>query len=896
MRFAPDQGHQHPASEAALSGSAPASECRGAHSTDVTRPSADVNPDLRSGIVRAERTSSARSWTIPWRTTSEASHRRLGSRPPRESERLLRFAPASFLLVGLVLGCSDPVDPAPPAAFDRPESVSFFCWDNSTGMPVPLERCAPMAIPPEDATPGSPPEPFELHSAVTQTATGEVAAVQVTGDDDDPAGVIDSDVRVPGFTFAPVGDLPSAVVTPSLDPAFTYVISRGSSSLHVIDTTSFRNGLGVQVRPIPGEGDNAFFVDLEGADVTPGRPSAMVLNEAEDELIVAVPELGEVWFVPIDGDVVGDPVRLPLSSDVPAPVDLTTAGAQPPDYQVLCPADLPAVDPTLAPPRTPVSSGAAPRPWALAVDEELGQVIVADRALPILHVIDLETRAELAAINVGVPTRDVVLTPFVPAERGDTERTERFIYAIDELNQSVLAVDYSDPARASFGAVLSVNAGSLPDRLAVPLPARAIEVVAPAWTTDGPLPACVADASPASLRGVFLAVATTDGRVRIFDVFDLNAPCRLTECGAGNDPADFVAIRRHRPRIAGFQEDGVSVEPAPSWSINGATSQVDEDTGAAGDGLSTLEPVQENPDAAECPAGLGPVFGEPARICAVTDPWEATSQRYDVAWEGALPNTTMTGATFDPDEPAIDVRFDPCALGALGSADVPDSGPLANYAGDAVAITSPLAPARADDDLCERITQENDAGETTPILFPLVSASAESERPSYGGRLVIGESAINVDATLADVRTCFPELLEIELRTRGAFVVTSSRAGFRSPVVAGADGTCEVDPAALAAGNSGRALPGQLFQTPEVAFFLEGVPPAQATLTFTTANVPTPLSFDISFDAANDTSDISLLAALEFNEIDDRLYVVDQARRGLVRVNLESGVIETFFQ
>ena len=799
----------------------------------------------------------------------------------------MRSVPAFFLLVALSVGCSDPVAPAAPAAFDRPESVSFFCWDKSTGAPAPLASCTPIDDPPDDATPGSPSEPFELHSVVTQTATGEVAAVQVTGDDDAPAGVIDSDVRIPGFTFAPVGDLPSAVVTPRDDPAFTYVISRGSSSLHVIDTTSFRDGLGAQVLAIPGEGGRAFFVDAAGGVVTPGRPRAMVLSAEEDELIVAVPELGEIWFVPVDGDAVSPPIRLPLSSDVPAPVDLTTAAEQPPEYEVLCGQGLDGVDPAVAPPRPPLSLGPAPRPWALVLDEERGQVIVADRALPILHVIDLETRTELDAINVGVPTRDVVLTPFVPARLGDTARTERFLYAIDDTNQSVLAVDYSDPARASFGAVLTVGAGSLTDRLAVPLPARAIEVVAPTWTTTGALPGCGADPSAARLRGVFLAVATTDGRVRIFDIFDLDASCRVTECGGGDDASDFVAIARHRPRLGGFDEDGVRVEPAPSWGIRGATSQVDASTGVADDEVPPLETLS-------CPAGLGEVFGQPARICAVVDPWAATSQRYDVAWEGALPQTTMAGASFDPDEAAIDVRFDPCALGVLGSADVP----AAEYGGDVVAITSPLAPARAEDELCQRITQETDAGETTPILFPLLSASTVSPRgPTYRGRLVIGESAINVGASLAEVRTCFPELLEIEVRVRDAFVVTSSRAGFRNPVMAGADGSCELDPAAVAAGNSGRAFLGRPFQTPEVAFALGSAPPSEgAALTFTTANVPVPLSFDVSFDAANDTNLDSLLAGLEFNEIDDRLYVVDQARRGLVRVNLEGGIIETFFR
>ena len=41
------QAHEHAASQAALSGSAPASERRGAYSTYVTRPSADVSPDQR---------------------------------------------------------------------------------------------------------------------------------------------------------------------------------------------------------------------------------------------------------------------------------------------------------------------------------------------------------------------------------------------------------------------------------------------------------------------------------------------------------------------------------------------------------------------------------------------------------------------------------------------------------------------------------------------------------------------------------------------------------------------------------------------------------------------------------------------------------------------------------
>src|SRR5690606_462953 len=52
-------------------------------------------------------------------------------------------SPLALVPLALLLGCTDPVAPAPPAAFERPESLSFFCWDKTAGAPVPLEMCAP---------------------------------------------------------------------------------------------------------------------------------------------------------------------------------------------------------------------------------------------------------------------------------------------------------------------------------------------------------------------------------------------------------------------------------------------------------------------------------------------------------------------------------------------------------------------------------------------------------------------------------------------------------------------------------------------------------------------------------------------------------------------------------
>lgn len=856
----------------------------------------------------------------------------------------MRFLPLALIALVAATACDDPTVPPPPAALDRPEAISFFCWDRNAGAPVPLERCTPVApldetdLDDDDAetgtgsNAGSPPEPFELHAVVTQTATGQVAAVQVTGDDADPPGVIDSDVRVPGFTFAPVGDVPSSVVTPASDPAHTYVVSRGSSAIHVIETASFRAGLGAKARAIPGPDggpffalggardagggtgildggiDDAGFGDMDGglaADAgmpavpVAGRPSDMVATPDERELVVAVPEAGEVWFLPIDGGEVGTPIRVPLTTVAPPPVDLTSvpAAEQPPIYELARASDgdpLPIVQPEPIPPRTPVANGTAPLPWKLAIDEENGRVLVSDRALPIIHVIDIATHAELAPINVSVPTRDVVITPRVPARFGDTVRTERFLYAIEDANNSVLAVDYSDPARSSFGAVLTVNLTAPQDRLAVPVPARAIEVVTPLYPEEGPLPACDPDtAAPNVMRGVFLAVATTDGLVRIFDIFDLDAPCRgmgANNCPVGSgaaDEDDIVAIARHRPRIGFCIEEGVTIDPAPSWTIENLTATVSAQTGAADDLVSTLAPLT-------CPPGLGPVFGEPStRICAVTDPFASTAQRFTATWQGPLPFTAMTGANFVAGEPILEVRFDPCELGVLGSENVPATGPLSTYAGDAVAITGPLPPATEDDARCQQILQETEAGETTPVLLPLVRASADGTREGYPGRLVVGEQALNVAASLDEIRACFPEQLRIEVRARGAFVVQSARRGFVNPVVRGEGGVCEVDPRAAATEN-GRAIPGELFRTEEIAFELEGVPLTEdVQLRFTTAQVPVPLGFDVSIGNTGDGNLPSLIAELEFNEVDQRLYVVEQARRGLLRLNLATGTIES---
>jgi hypothetical protein len=820
-----------------------------------------------------------------------------------------RLCLASTVLV-LALACNDVTTPPQPAAFDRPESLVFFCWsfdaDGDTpgvrGGPVALSECAPRALEGDEDDRAEPRAGFALHALVTQTSTGEVAAVRLSGQENEP-GVIDSDVRVPGFTFAAVGEVPSGLAISRLDPKHLFVVSRGTSDIQVIDVADFRKGTGVDVQRFAG-------LLPDGA-----RPSDMVLSPDEDALIVALPLTGQLARIPVlGGGELGEPELVTLSDVEPDPVDLNDVPAdqRPADYRVTCPRELDVFEPPITAPREPVRRGDTPEPWDLLLDPETGRLLVADRSLPLIHVVDPADLSEDEPLNVSVPTRALALTPRVPSEAFPPggplpPATERFLYAIDELERSVLVVDAA-PESPTFGAVLPASVTAPTDRLAVPERARALAVATPDYSPDeGVTRDCTAPLDPedeaagTNLHGVFLTVGTTDGRIRFFDVYDLDTACRgdAAQCGAvASSPGDqFVAIGRHRPRIGASLEldETVQVTPDPSWDTIGAGSVT-----VAGDGATTepglVPPLEPVPDGCEAP--LDAVFPPtgPARICAVTDPWAATPERFTVGFEGTIPFTGTTGANFDGD--ALLLRSNPCDRGVIGSAQVPEEGYLSDYAGDAVAITADLPPSilNTDDDellaRCEELTQRTTAGETTPVRIEITRALSRPEEP-YAGRLELGEVLEPADGgfTLDDVRACFPELLEVEVRARDAFLVRSSRAGFSTPIVDGAGGECTVDPERVARGEIGRAFFGETYRSPFVAFRLGGRPDniGRPTLEITIGDVPPSLTIDVSSLGGADAP--SLLTTLVYNEVDERLYAVDQAVQGLLRIRLNNPAI-----
>ena len=819
--------------------------------------------------------------------------------------------------------CSNSNPPPTPASFDRPDSLAFFCWDLTDDVVTELTNCKPDRNPATlDEDTGQPAvgvEPpvvdheFALHVFVAQTSSGELAAVRVTGVDGE-AGVIDGDVRIPGFTFAPVGEVPSAVVTSPTDPKFVYVLSRGSGLVESFATAAFRKGLGTR---------RAAFVALPIGS----RPNAMLLTPDQSALVIALPDTGQLARVPLvgEGDF-GEVAYLDLAVDVPPPVDISLVPDTelPPTYRTVCPAGLVQFEPPVLAPREPLSLGPVPEPWELLFDPETGELLVADRTLPIIHVVDASTSTmvEAAPISVSVPTRALALSPRVPATFGDLAPSERFLYAIDETDYSVLVIDLTGPARGSYRAVIPVNVSPPYDRLGAPLPARALAVVAPAYDLNESPPQVTCETPPegqtpsgVNLHGVFLTVATVDGRIRFFDIFDLDAACRGVDCASLGvaDPEDkIVAIGRHRPRLGSYLQDGVQVTPDPSWNTDGGGAATVASTGSttARDLVPDLVPVT-------CAAPLAPVFppapGD-ALICAVTDPWASISERFSVSYEGRIPFSGTSGANFDEvSGDSLEIRGDPCGLGVLGSGDVPADGYLADYLGDVVAITGDLPPSiLAGDELdattdqrdrfdrCVQLTQRTTSGATTPVILPILNAWTRPDgiRDTYTGRLDIGPPA-GYDS-LDVVRECFPELLELEIRAQGSFVVESSRQGFLHSVVRAVDGACRVDPDLDARLRRGRAFFGQLYSSPYVTFQLgaTGAPApisiGRPNLDFTVGDVPTPLTIDASSVGGSDRS--SLLSRLVYNRVDQRLYAVDQSVQGLLRIRLTNLTVQQTFR
>lgn len=552
--------------------------------------------------------------------------------------------------------CTSGVGAAAPRAMNHPVDVAFACFDTSVigqQRVRPLSDCA-LYVDVSTNTRRAPDDPtLHMHALVTQSRRGEVGAVDLLA-----RGVLDSDMSVPGYTFVPVGELPTQIIVPPNDSngvsgdaptACTYVASRGAvdgrhPGISVIDTRRFRAGAGLEHDPYP----------LHDPYILPAAPSDMVLAPDASALWITLDSLGVLVRVPFRGPCDLGPIDLvvPLYEDVPAGVPFTPGSSA--DLTRECGLVADPVLPYVTPPRTPdVDLTTDPEPVAIAIDADNGVLLIADRALPLIHRVNMADGTRRAPLATGVPVRDVVVTPRVPdsyelmPDPADPMAYvplptsaitfSRYVYAIDDTDGTVLVMEYSDESAPNFGTVIPVDvqAARRPDRLGMPVVARSLEIITPQYDTSAPdprfpppdaetrgnpygyglcLPSDPAPTQPPTpllLRGVFLVVAGADGALRFVDIYDLDAPCRgrAPSTPVGNDDCtnpgvvgdNLVYIRRHRPRVQQLLSSFVTIESGPTVYFPGGGSQV-----LGTDGL----PVGADPTMALTTPALAP-FADP---------------------------------------------------------------------------------------------------------------------------------------------------------------------------------------------------------------------------------------------------------------------------------------------
>lgn len=853
----------------------------------------------------------------------------------------LRRARGAYLagLIGLSVlsaACNANTNISPPRAFNRPARMAFVCFDTTVAdvpVAVPLSQCQPTNLATNSGT-GLQTYPTNrtLHALVTQSTRGEVAAVDLSN-----RVILDSDVRIPGATFVPVGELPSDIVVPAMSPTCAWVASAGRHTITSIPTPRFRPEHDRNVAEVVSE------VRL------PGRPAEMMLSPDERTLWVALPDLGAVARVAIDPVtcVAGAPDVIELAVDVPAGV-MAVPGA---DVRRVCVDEIDDNATYIAPaatllPRGYTAETPEARPTALEIDldvdgDHVGNdavLLIADGNLPLVHRIDMTTGAELPALNVGAPVHDLALTPWVP-ENGYAEGTgtplvtTRFLYAIDGDDHTIMAIAYGAPSDPGFGAVLPIDGefATRPDRMPLPAGAEALDVITPGYLSasdprlatanpdDRYVGLCGGDdgRSPvpltAVLRGVFLATAMIDSTVRISDVYDLDAPCRGPEACGGitNDPN--VYIRRHRLR-AGFPLNTLPAifEGPQVNAANGSQVRI------GNDGLAAPEPSLTN---VACPLGMGAIFpanrldGDPSLICTQLDPFSAAVEVWTAGWQGRLfsPSSDGNFGPGDAGEMVLESTVDFCERGVIGSTEaqaVPAGEPEAGYTGDLLAVIATLSDETLEmDDVCRRVVGIGSAGETPhPILVPIRRAYSHAPglTGAYNGRLVLAENAPIIDdetglpregVTLVDALRCVgDELVTFDVRSHNAYTVAGTRTGLLHRVIEGTDGLCTIDTSAPRL-HTHRAFLGQAFANTRVAFriAIEGVgagaPRAESVLRFRIGIVSTAalsaadaqLQADLGFVNSSTTARyLALPSDVIWNDMLQRTFVIEPQRRGLI--------------
>lgn len=795
-------------------------------------------------------------------------------------------------------------------SLERPGPLTFACFSEAdSAFTMQLSDC--------DGVTGLSAETHRIYSFALESTRGEISVIDWTA-----VRAVDSDRRVPGFTFYRVGEAPSAILIPENDSRMLFVANYGSFSVQSIETASL----------VPDAVQDDADVLHPSTVTLPSGPTDLEYLSVGGAtwLFAALPDAGSIAQIPVNADgSLGAPTYLATSTALPAQVPASTE----PDYVRVCP--LPPdsyVRAATVAPRTPRSLGAASRPNRLALIERAGgviEVVSADAALPVVHRFTTSAAGltEIPGFAVAVPTLDVVATPLVPATYqafGATDvATEQYVYAIDAIDRSILVVD------VTTGAVLPINIGDrAADRVAYESGALTLEVATPGYVlADDPFSNRCDPTSgerrnaigATALRGVFVTASLTDGTFGFIDVYDLDASCRgpaaCGGAGVGNDT--LVYEHRHRPRLQSFVVQAPALVNTLFRYAGGAGGLSGSGASSSGIGPGLLPIDDANASEKLCPgtstvSGRGQMVsgftstgdaateGEPL-ICLLDDPVSIRAQNVAATWEGLIPTAQgVRGALVDvagtPTFQTEDGDF--CAWGVLGGDDVAAAGlstmdPESGYGGDLLVITANVPFELRGEAACKDLLLPT-SGTSTRIRVGFAIKQA------FGDHLLLGDFVPDGNYTLfselnaspstafAKVLACFPGLVSYEVRAHSAYVVASSISLPRHRVLEGAGTACTIDtagqpfdPAEPDTARSFRALPDRNFIHPQFAFRISDYQDLKsgmaAQLTFSVTYVTPHLRQDSGF----------LGVALHYNAVDERFYAVDEPTHGILQYDLD---------
>lgn len=774
----------------------------------------------------------------------------------------MKRALGSSLLLLAVAGCPAPAAVTVTRNFNRPSDVTIVCLelpvlsdgrlalDQVTGtgrgaiVPKAQNDCPQTTVDLDISDPGNQSDNPPIYrgrrnfALVSQTDRSEVAVVNLNPRNGDVV-LFDNDHQIPGYTFIPVGRLPTRLV-PSTDGRVTFVCTTGEPSITVLDNSRVLGLTNYRLRAPDASAPVSIALS--------GNPSDVALQRRNnlDLLYVAIPSRGavEVWDVtdptnPSRRSIVtlrGGSPTMPMDGGVP------DGGAD---------ASLEAGDAGAVDGQSDASTGEAgtsargAMPFQLALSPATdGVLYVSDRNQNFIHVLapgadGLPVEGEPLQVGTGT----TVLTASPVLVEGAT--TSQYLYAVDADDGTLLAVDVNARAVVRANTVRALTACRdatfdanrcakieplLPfDR--VPVLGRVASVAFlnrdAVSTTDcrTPIAPPATDTlytpSPLVLRGVQAVVGTEDGRGMFIDLLDPDFAEQPDRSGT-DVPQHF---QRHLPRSSSTYQYAVALLAQPTLNFNGAgvsfapdlPSLVDPNSTGPACTASSASPTACTVSNNWC-VQLTPTSREDGTSDAThADTIANRGQAWAVTFEGILPGYTMwygpavTPNPTVPDEYTLDApsgQF--CTRGTLDGDRLvlPEVSPLTN---DYVALDGGprVPPPNTQDTTCTATLCNDFFGTTqTPCNreFEIVEASQgrlrlrlpRTAQPGGGlgyGDPLCGRSLGTDPARLRSaLACCYPESTRYEVRAANSWVVVGSRQGYQHNVVADSAGRCVQGP------------------------------------------------------------------------------------------------------